>query len=249
MPPKETRLPPSAPRVLLLAILAWGGYVAFRTYIQTLIPPSDPSAFLEQDGLISLGRLACALFCYWLARLRYSREALHGLPGRPGLALLAGLVLVGGEAIMHIGRLAGAWDVHTALWRAVEIAVAVVVAANEEIGFRGALFLSAKEWGGAWLALLISSLGFALMHLGYQNPVELLFIAPVGLAFGVARLRGASLFQLILIHAAIDSVDALWAATTPMLGDSLRVVAACLALILAIGLGLWGSPKTEAAHG
>src|ERR1700677_423527 len=84
--PRQERLPPSARRVFLLcslALLADGGY---RLFFVQLLPSTAAFNVPPQDLAVGVGSLACALYFYWLARLRYSGSALRNLPGTWGAA-------------------------------------------------------------------------------------------------------------------------------------------------------------------
>jgi len=75
----------------------------------------------------------------------------------------------------------------------VEVLIALVVACNEEIGYRALIFSGLRELGGRAAAILGSTLFFALMHAGYQPLVNLPLIFFVGLWFALLRDRGISL--------------------------------------------------------
>lgn len=208
MPPIKT-LPP-ARRILALAALAWVAYVAARTAIQRLLPVSDMGSYLEQDAVITILRLSCLAFCFWLGRLRYSRESFLNLPGRRALSWGLGAWFFAAFILSAVARPYAPLTPWNWGSRALETAIALAVAANEEVGWRGALFEPIRElWGAGW-ALSLTSLGFFLMHLGYQPWPAWPRIILTGLAFGLARLRGVSLTALIFIHFACDAAEALY---------------------------------------
>jgi membrane protease YdiL (CAAX protease family) len=210
MPPTIPRPTPSPQRVLTLALLAWATYTAARTGLQALLPVSDMASYLEQDTLITLLRLGCLGFCYWLGRQRYSRESFHNLPGRPGLAWSVGLWMVGFYTLSWFSRAYAPFSLWNAGARMVELAIALIVAANEEVGWRGAIFEPLRElWGPAW-ALALTVAGFTLMHVGYQPLETLPRIALTAAVLGLGRWRGLSLGSLILIHFGIDGSLALY---------------------------------------
>jgi len=233
----ERPSPPSALRVLTLALAAWALYVALRTYLKQLLPAHDWPSYLEQDLAITVGRLSLGLFCLWLARLRYDAATLWNLPGRLGLAWLLGAVLVLAHVITWASYLPQAWTLDLAWVRVIEVAIALVVAFNEEVGYRGTIFEPLRELKGKWVAVAVSTLLFVLMHFGYQDWHTLPKIALIGLAFGLARLAGLSLGQLIAMHFAIDGIEAFY---LPQAGawDWVKEVAAGL-LLAATCFSLW----------
>jgi membrane protease YdiL (CAAX protease family) len=236
MPSSIPRPVPSPFRILTLALLAWAAYTAARTGLQRLLPVSDMASYLEQDGVITLLRLGCLGFCYWLGRLRYSRESFHNQPGRPGLAWMVGLWMIGVYTLSWFSRAYAPFTAWNAGARMVELAIAMVVAANEEVGWRGAIFEPLRElWGPAW-AVGLTVLGFTLMHLGYQPWTALPRIALTAAVLGLGRWRGLSLGSLILIHFGIDGSLALYQPEGPFMnmaleyGSTLAVGAAAVAL-------------------
>jgi uncharacterized protein len=86
----------------------------------------------------------------------------------------------------------------------------VVVALPEELFFRGCLhrlleerFPPARRWfgGGVGLALLLSSLAFALVHLPKNGDPRALATFFPGLLFGWMRSRTGSILPSVLVHA------------------------------------------------
>jgi membrane protease YdiL (CAAX protease family) len=244
MPKRVERLPPSPARVFLLSALALAAYGAYRLFLAKLLPSTAASNVLPQGLAVAAGALACALFLYWLARLRYKRSTLNNRPGSwpAGLALCSGLALAAGSLMLH--RPMADWNADNAVTRLAGLAVGLCVAACEETGFRGVLFLAATEWGpkrGPWLAVLLGCLAFVLMHWSYQSPWDLPFAAGAGLALGLARLRGASLPALVAAHALMDAVATLWMPGSLVLSYWNGLSAAGIALALAVLL--WFLPK------
>jgi membrane protease YdiL (CAAX protease family) len=69
------------------------------------------------------------------------------------------------------------------------IASALFPAVNEELLFRGILFRWLEEWGGSWVALLLTSALFGCAHLLNPNASP---IAAVGIAFEAGVMLGAA---------------------------------------------------------
>lgn len=244
--PRPQRLPPSARRVFLLGALALSVYGGYRLFLSKLLPATAVFNVLPQDLVVALGSLACALFLYWLARLRYSGRVLRRLPGSWSAATVLVLGLAAAAVCLQWHLQMADFDLASGPLRLAGLAVALSVAACEEIGFRGTLFVSLQELSGkrgAFWVLALGSLGFMLLHGCYQTPWNLPFAAAAGLALGAARLRGASLWSLVLAHALMDGVDALWSSSSLTLGYWPGLIAAGLGL--GVALLLWFLPKVR----
>jgi membrane protease YdiL (CAAX protease family) len=123
------------------------------------------------------------------------------------LGLAAGLFVfslaVGIAAVLGIYRITGEGDLSD-LVPAI-IGPALFAAVSEELVFRGILFRWIEEFGGSWMALLITSAFFGAAHL--YNPNASL-IAAAGIAFEAGVMLGAaymltrSLWFPMGIHAA-----------------------------------------------
>ena len=201
---------PSPLRILSLGVLAWLAYIAARTGIQILLPVSDMATYLEQDAVITVLRLSTLGFCYWLGRLRYPRESFQNLPGRSGVAWVLGLWMTAAFTLSWFARTPAPFTAWNAGSRLIEAAIALIVAANEEVGWRATMFEPLRETLGATWAVSLTTLGFLLMHVGYQPWQAWPRIAFTALAFGLGRLRGLSLGSLIAIHFACDASMALY---------------------------------------
>jgi membrane protease YdiL (CAAX protease family) len=108
-----------------------------------------------------------------------------------GLGLVAGLVVfsvaVAVAAIFGVYRIVGQGDASglaTAL-----LAAAIFPAVSEELVFRGILFRWIEEFGGSWLALLVTSALFGAAHL--MNP-HATSIAAIGIALEAGVMLGAA---------------------------------------------------------
>lgn len=195
-------------RGFLLGMLAWTAYVALRTLAQRLMPSQNWAEFVPQDLAVSALRLACGLACLWIARQRWYDSALGIAAPAPlsALAALAGLACVATEVM---GAMAQRPEWGLPHWiRAVEVGVALIVAFNEEVGFRLLAYSGLRDLAGRQAAVLLSSLLFTAMHIGYQPGFHLYKIFFLGLFFAWMRDRGVSLYWLVAIHFATDSVNA-----------------------------------------
>ena len=82
--------------------------------------------------------------------------------------------------------------------------VVVLVAVAEEALLRGVMFTTLTEWRGAWTALIVTSIAFALMHVpmyGWQAvPIDI----SVGLFLGGLRAVSGSVTAPAIAHAVAD---------------------------------------------
>lgn len=179
-----------------------------------------------------------------------------------GLGLLAGLVVfsaaVGIAALLGVYRITGPGDL-TGLVPAL-IAAALFPAVSEELLFRGILFRFLEEWGGSWVALLLTSAFFGASHL--MNP-HATAIAAIGIALEAGVMLGAaymltrSLWLPMGLHAAWNFAQGeIWdipVSGTPvhgvvnaqltgpplLTGDGFGLEASLIAIVVATGFGLW----------
>ncbi len=166
-----------------------------------------------------------------------------------GLSLVCGAVLLAERLLAQraLGLPLGLRPI--ALWRIVgEVAFYFgLVGLVEELLFRGLIFRALENWRGPDLAILGSSLGFALWHVGWMG---LLVIAPflLGLLFGLIRWRAGGIVGLIAVHGLFDIVGVETATPVPFetigqllqirIADPLAVVVGD-ALFLGMILFLW----------
>lgn len=130
---------------------------------------------------------------------RWARNLLIGLGA--GLATFSLAVAV--AAALGVYRVSGEGDLRGLL--PALIASALFPAVSEELLFRGILFRWIEDFGGSWLALLVTSALFGCAHL--LNP-HASAIAAVGIAFEAGAMLGAaymltrSLWMPMGLHAA-----------------------------------------------
>ena len=140
------------------------------------------------------------------------------------------------------------------------ITAALFPAISEELVFRGIMFRWLEEWGGSWVALILSSVRFGLVHA--FNPgsswVAVSFIAiEAGVMLGAAYMLTRSLWLPMGIHAAWNFaqgevydipvsgqavhglVDARLAGPPLLTGNGFGLEASILAVVIATAFGLW----------
>lgn len=140
------------------------------------------------------------------------------------------------------------------------IAAAIFPAVNEELLFRGILFRWLEEWGGSWVALLLTSALFGCAHLLNPNASP---IAAIGIAFEAGVMLGAaymltrSLWLPMGLHAAWNfaqgeiydipvsgmpvhgMVQARLSGPPLLTGNGFGLEASVIAIVVATLFGLW----------
>ena len=143
--------------------------------------------------------LVVALAAGWRPVLtpRTARATLAGI----GAGVAAGLVLV--ALALLIGR-----DQLPALRPAVPflpwLGVTGLVATAEEVALRGALFDATERIAGPVVAIAVTSLAFAIMHVPFYGPHVLLLDLGVGLALGGLRLLSGGVRAPAVAHVVAD---------------------------------------------
>jgi len=207
------------------------------------------------------------LLAYWFVIARMGEHPHNDYRDRQWLrrlvlGLAAGLavfsVAVAGAAILGVYRVVGQGD-FTGLLPAL-LASAIFPAVSEELVFRGILFRWLEEWGGSWIALLVTSALFGAAHLMNPNAST---IAAVGIAFEAGVMLGAaymltrSLWLPMGIHAAWNfaqgeiydipvsgtpvhgMVDARLCCNPLLTGGGFGLEASLIAIVVATLFGLW----------
>jgi uncharacterized protein len=110
---------------------------------------------------------------------------------RFGLGVSTGFLLfsfaVAVAALLGVYRIIGKGDLTDFL--PALLATAIFPAISEELVFRGILFRWLEEFGGSWLALLLTSAFFGAAHLANPNASP---IAAIGIAFEAGVMLGAA---------------------------------------------------------
>jgi membrane protease YdiL (CAAX protease family) len=181
---------------------------------------------------------------------------------RLGIGLLAGFLVfsaaVGVAALLGVYHITGEGDASDLLQAL--IGPAIFAAISEELVFRGILFRWIEEFGGSWMALLLTSAFFGAAHLSNPNAS---WIAAFGIAFEAGVMLGAaymltrSLWLPMGIHAAWNftqgeiydipvsgtKVHGLLVAKLtgdPLLtGNGFGLEASVIAIVIATLFGLW----------
>ena len=189
--------------------------------------------------------------------LRDSKAIQHGLIGLAAGGLIFSAV-VAVAAAMGVYRIVGPGD--TSGMVAALLGSALFPAISEEMLFRGVLFRWLEEFGGSWVALILTSAFFGAGHLLNPNAST---IAAVGIAveagvmLGAAYMLTRSLWLPMGIHAAWNFtqgeiydipvsgmpvhgvVDARLCCNPLLTGNGFGLEASLIAMIIATLFGLW----------
>ncbi len=171
-----------------LLLLGLAGAVALRVAINGAGAGSALAAGAV-FGVVLLGLVAAGA----------GRPALPSLAG-VGLGIVGGMALVAVPVLIHPLRPVGLRPEPFAAWAL----VTVLVATAEEALLRGALFDALSEAGGLALAVPVSTVAFALMHV----PLYGWAVVPLDLGAGLLlcglRLAGRSMAAPAIAHILAD---------------------------------------------
>ena len=182
------------------------------------------------------------------------RRLLIGL----GAGFLIFSITVAIAAVMGIYRVKGEGDLSA--FPAALLASAIFPAINEELIFRGILFRWIEDFGGSWMALLLTSALFGAAHLlnPHASPIAAVGIAfEAGVMLGAAYMLTRSLWLPMGLHAAWNfaqgeiydipvsgtkvhgMLDASLSGSPLLTGNGFGLEASPIAMTVATVFGLW----------
>jgi membrane protease YdiL (CAAX protease family) len=246
---------------VLLVILC---FTAGMLIAQFLVPPIPGFTLPMKFDLVSIPILLLAYY-FVIGRMgehphndyrdrQWLRRLVIGLAA--GLAIFSVAVAV--AAALGVYRVVGQGDLSGFV--PALLASAIFPAVSEELVFRGILFRWMEEWGGSWVALLVTSALFGAAHLMNPNASA---IAAVGIAFEAGVMLGAaymltrSLWLPMGLHAAWNfaqgeiydipvsgtpvhgMVDARLCCNPLLTGGGFGLEASVIAIVVATVFGLW----------
>jgi membrane protease YdiL (CAAX protease family) len=175
---------------LAIVILCFTVGLLLGKYVVPPIPGFTPNMMFD---LLSIPFLILAYELVIRRLGRHPRDdyrdrfALRRLGTGIGAGFLIFSLAVGVAALAGVYRIIGKGDFSDFL--PALLAAAVFPAISEELVFRGILFRWLEEFGGSWLALLLTSAFFGAAHLANPNASP---IAAVGIAFEAGVMLGAA---------------------------------------------------------
>jgi membrane protease YdiL (CAAX protease family) len=190
---------------IALFIIAHAAGILIARYL----PPMDSTARLAVTSAIDI---ALVLAIYKLLIIHLGDRPrddlqLSGAPTQLGVGLAIGFVLfsvvVGAAAVADVYNIVGPGGTQQLLVNL--IAAAIVPAFMEELLFRGILFRWIEEFGGSWVALVITSALFGLAHILNPNATWFSSFAiaiEAGVLLGAAYMLTRNLWMPMGLHAA-----------------------------------------------
>jgi membrane protease YdiL (CAAX protease family) len=207
---------------ILVVLALWATYGAMRWRL----PPSVmPHSITYTSSIIVQWLLAGAT----IGGLYHRRSFLMGVLGRTGgeqvfVDLAKGFVvfLVGWATVVVVGviiqplhlrhetAVVKAMAPHSASELALWLLVSLSVGVCEEFIFRGYLLQQFRQWfGSAWIAVGLSGLIFACMHM-YEGSAAVLQIGGLGVFFGIVAVRRGNLRHVMIAHFLQDALTGLF---------------------------------------
>jgi membrane protease YdiL (CAAX protease family) len=189
--------------------LAVMGYIMFYMlgYSNNFMGQAAGNKLLQLAVVIGWSAVGFAVYS-WLVRLIERRPvtelALPGMSRELGIGLLIGAGLYTASVvvlmIMGIYKIEGLNPISFML---PAVAMSLSAAVTEELLFRGVLFRIVEEWLGTWIALVVSSAVFGLVHL--MNPTATwtgaIFISvEAGILLGAAYMLTQRLWMSMGFH-------------------------------------------------
>ncbi|MFA5138210.1 MAG: CPBP family intramembrane glutamic endopeptidase [Elusimicrobiota bacterium] len=179
---------PRLAAVLAVYTLGWAA-VAFS------IPLEGPDSWLRIFLWMTVPRGLC-----FVGLLRITRFDFKGLGSRSVFGYAAVMLLLWAVFLTQAEGASWPWE-----HRLAGISACLVVGLFEETLFRGLVLSRIRESRGDMSAVLWSSVLFTVYHVRPQAVAAWPHIFLTGAVFANLRLKGMSLAQLALIHAAVDS--------------------------------------------
>lgn len=197
---------------LVTMVIATAIYIAaaaLSIIIGKFVPPAiGKTGVAAINAVITIGLLLAA---YKLIIVRLGRHPKDDLPAAPalrdtaiglavGFSIMALAVAV--AAALGVYRIIGAGDTSRLVLEL--IAVAIIPGFTEELLFRGILFRWIEEFGGSWLALLVTSALFGLAHILNPNATWFTSFAiavEAGVLLGGAYMLTRNLWLAMGLHA------------------------------------------------
>ena len=254
---------PLVAMLIAAGVFILGGFVT--TKIVKFLIPALRGFSAQMTFYVVVILILVPLYVFVIARLgepkrndlrdpKWARHLLLGLIG--GAVIFSIAVAVAGA--LGVYRIVGIGSLNGLL--AALIVPTIGAAVTEEMFFRGILFRWLEQFGGSWLALLLTSAMFGATHLGNPNAT---WIGAIGIAFEAGVMLGAaymltrSLWLPMGLHAAWNFtqgevfdipvsgtevhglVDARLCCNPLLTGGDFGLEASLIAIIVATAFGLW----------
>lgn len=201
----------------VICVFAFLGY--FFSSFSLLLTPA-PMAMLRSPYAISLVSFFIYLPYSLIIWFAYQKHIQLMPLGRlqwntlkaPLLALL-GLFFIG----LFLGTENDAWitevsAIEGSAFFLLALSIMFIAPITEEIIFRGFLLNAGMWYGnvGKWVAILLSSLLFSVVHVQYESIITFILIFIIGVIFCLVRIRTRSLIAPIVLHCLYNSASILF---------------------------------------
>jgi membrane protease YdiL (CAAX protease family) len=240
------RLPPAATKphfILFTSMVLFGAYALVRHIHEGYYPVVTQLDVAKYEYWLAAANFTLAVAVVLLGWAAWGWQAIWAQPGRPWLTLLitVGVVCSCGYTWAH-----QVMSPMTAEYDPVRIGALVLalgLALAEEIGIRGLLYGAVERlWGGTW-AIAWSAMLFTMLHFDQRICAASPRTVLGGLALSIARAKGLSVGNLVIIH---FTVEAAWALFLPMpQGLDLQREAVSAGLNLVFCVLLWHLPSIK----
>jgi membrane protease YdiL (CAAX protease family) len=250
---------------MIVGLLLWSLAIGVAGTIALFVPASIRGFSAEMRTYLLAVLFLIPIYVWLIAKLgdpkrndlrdpKWVRHLLLGLIG--GTIIFSIAVAIAGA--LGIYRIVGVGSLNGLLGAL--IAPTIGAAVTEEILFRGILFRWLEQFGGSWLALLLTSAFFGAAHLANPNasPIAAVGIAlEAGVMLGAAYMLTRSLWLPIGLHAAWNFtqgeiydipvsgtevqglVDARLVGPPLLTGNGFGLEASIIAILVATAFGLW----------
>ena len=240
------RLPLSATKpqfILFTSMVFFGAYALVRHIHEGYYPVAT--------------QLDVARYEYWLAAANFTLAGAVALlgwaawgwphfwnqPGQPWLALALTVGVVASCGYSWANQVMSPMTAEYDPVRVGALALALGLALAEELGIRGLLFGAVERlWGGAW-AVAWSAMLFTMLHFDQRICAASPRTVLGGLALSIARAKGLSVGNLVVIHFAAEAAWALYLPMPQPLDARREAVSACVNLLFCAVLWRLPSPK------
>ena len=250
---------------MIVGLLLWCLALGVAGTIALFVPASIRGFSAEMRTYLLAVLFLIPIYVWGIAKLgdpkrndlrdpEWVRHLLLGLIG--GTIIFSIAVAIAGA--LGIYRIVGVGSLNGLLGAL--IAPTIGAAVTEEILFRGILFRWLEQFGGSWLALLLTSAFFGAAHLANPNasPIAAVGIAlEAGVMLGAAYMLTRSLWLPIGLHAAWNFtqgeiydipvsgtevqglLDARLVGPPLLTGNGFGLEASIIAILVATAFGLW----------
>jgi uncharacterized protein len=199
--------------ILLLFLLAQGVFadeIQGKLYTAMAVIPlirilslSTPFWLTEQTNFLALVNFPLIVSTIVaITTLRYGAKDVGLSWGRPWVQ--AAIILVGlpigllERLIIQPPPLASSLAFNDILWPV--ISLILFTGLSEELLFRGILQKAATDALGTWYGIGFVSVLFGIMHIGWNSPLDVIYVALVGFVFGVIVSKTRSILGVSLAH-------------------------------------------------